>query len=57
MCQYVLQVLDGRADRRSEAAKIRKLNPNLKPAIQICKIFLWHRYQYDAEGLPDHFNI
>ncbi len=53
--QYA-QVLDGRPDGRvgMQAGKLRKLN-SCQPASQICRLFLWHRYQYDAEGLPDRF--
>ena len=50
-----LEVLQGRQDGRKEAAAIRKQDPMSSPALRICRLFLWHRYQYEAEGLPNKF--
>ena len=47
----------GRPDGRSFGAKVRRLNPTLQPVAEVVRLFLWHRYQYDAEGLPDRFTF
>ena len=36
---------------------MRSKNPANSPMLRVCKLFLWHRYQYDAEGMPDKFRF
>ena len=54
----VQRVLYGLADGRTEGARI----PNRAEAVAcgpmpICLRFLWRKYHFDAEGLPDKFSI
>lgn len=52
-----MQVIDGRPDGRQFGAKVRKLSVKTTPVASIVRLFLWQRYQYDAEGLPDRFSF
>jgi hypothetical protein len=49
--------MDGRPDGREFGVKVRRLTAASTPVSSICRTFLWHRYQYDAEGLPDRFSF
>ena len=54
----VQRVLEGKADGRTKGHRL----PNDHPALtsgpkKICLRFLWRKYHFDAEGLPDRFNV
>lgn len=55
MC--LTEVLNGCPDGREHAGKVRKLNPHVGLVSRAVRLFLWHRYQYDGEGLPDRFSF
>ena len=56
--QRVQRVLRGDPDRRAAAYRLPAGHPaNLQQPTQLCLRFLWRKYHYDAEGMPDRFDF
>ena len=54
----VQRVLDGRADGRTRGMRLPNYDASLtSEPMSVCFRFLWRKYHFDAEGLPDKFCI
>ena len=54
----VQRVLEGRADGRTRGHRIPNNHAALTSGpMAICLRFLWRKYHFDAEGLPDRFRV
>ena len=54
----VQRVLDGRADGRTKGMRLPNSGESLASGpMSVCLRFLWRKYHFDAEGLPDKFSI
>ncbi len=51
----VQRVLYGLPDRRRKGSRLP--HEHAQPMTTICKRFLWHVYQFHAEGLPDRWHL
>lgn len=51
------QVLQRRADGRLQGNRARNNHPMYKPQLSVCLRFLWLKYQFDAEGMPDKWQF
>ena len=50
----VQRVLEGRADGRKRGMNVRSVTST---PMSVCLRFLWRKYHFDAEGLPDKFSV
>ena len=54
----VQRVLQGRADGRTKGMRLPNSGKSLASGpMSVCLRFLWRKYHFDAEGLPDKFSI
>ena len=54
----VRRVLSGRADGRTKGMRLPNAGVSLTSSpMAVCLRFLWRKYHFDAEGLPDRFSI
>ena len=54
----VQRILHGLLDGRTKGNRLPNNHPSLTTGpMSTCLRFLWHKYQFDAEGLPDKFKV
>ena len=54
----VQRVLSGRADGRTKGMRLPNSGvPLTISPMAVCLRFLWRKYHFDAEGLPDRFSL
>ena len=53
----VQRIVDERPDRRSRGLRVANNLPMSQPQLQQCLAFLWEKYQFDGEGLPNRFDF
>ena len=51
------RVLCGRADGRTKGMRLPSHASGSRGPLEVCLRFLWRKYHFDAEGLPDKFSI